>query len=765
MSYCAFARALCLAVSPSSAIVLSCCCNVHVLYNSVHKKNCYVTEKKLLEKYNYNNITLNDTILVIPKLNILHTDLYNYIKLFKENKLEDLIKLHIIIDHHNDENNMIIHNQFKSFISNLEGSNYWTNQNKCKLNMTNEFIERSFKLNFEKGEISDEIRKVLDNIDTNFDYLNELNKHNFVDISSSISQKMKFTLYRIINKDLSITKDEINELFDNLDSEYLKYTYFNRLSLSKIYTHLVVNNSHILNLMQDIFKKFLPIYKYIFGYIWLYYAIEEKIKKTNISENDRFIFIRDTASLLPHFPFYHEDIHSCPYITLLVSKKALNNYNLYGVGCIKNYDYSIGTQDEFQKMINIFTTGKKNKSIFTGLDWTNIELSGSTMLACSLKCNPLINNFNYIEDEEKRINRYFNEYYCKSDLDILCCCSSVLDYIDKSKEVFNCVKRNLEEINETKIELELVVEKKLSIYLNKKTISDYLPKYSLQELEDKINSEEIINIFYDVYKKLKKERCSEEIKSSYEDYYNLVNIENVKIKFSEDIKLYEHRENTFYVSNNDDVYFRIQETMKYKMKSQHLKHNIEFFNVYNKNCLSSITRFHLPCVRSTTNHLTTASITAYKTGINLDYNYFNGMIDTIDIIIKYMIRGVGIVLNDIEKNVVIQYINKTKWKEYFQLNNIKDIFSPKTLDNRIYKPRRFLKDEYKNFKEEIDQYSISNYEYIRNYEDFVEEYKNISGYDNNKSKLKILDKKTINENGFPILLDWSFIEMAYHELK
>lgn len=741
--------------------------NYKMLYNKLYKNNAYIIEKKFIEQYNYNNFKLDDIEIIIPKLNILHTDLKDYLELFQEKTLEDLIKLYILLDYYNNENNPIIYNKLNSFISQLEFSNYWCNPKKCKLNITKQFIERTFKLNFDKGEISDDIKKVLDNIDINYKYDYSDIFNNFLDISNGFNKDYGF--YKIYENEIDITKEQINELFSNLKSEYLKYTFFNRIALSIKYTHLVVNNEYILDLMKDIFKKFLPIYKYIFGYIWLYYSIEEKIKKNNLSISDRNIFSRDTASKLPNFPVYFNDIHMNPYISTCISKNSLDNNNLFGLGYISNHDYSIATQKEFQENFNIFTTGYKDKNIFSDLNWNNIEVSGSLMLACSLKEHPLLYNFKYIDDITLRKKRMYDEYYCSADIDISCDCKSTFDYIDKFKEIYNCVKKNLEKIHKKEIILNKTINKRISIIVNKKNITEYLPLYSLNELENK-NNKEIKEIFYNLYIKNKIERNSFYRKSKneddYEEFYKIVDIDSIKISFKDDIKEYDDKEITYNITNNNNIYIKIIEIIKYKIESPNLKHQIEFFNIFNKNNISCINRFHLGCVRSNINHMTTSSITSYKTGINMDYYYFNGMIDTMDILIKYLIRGQGCLLNNIEKNCLIQYIRNTKWNNYFSINNnnIKNIFNYKKLNSSIFKPRRFL-DEYKKYSDVNDIYSVDDYKYIDTFSDFEDEYKRICGYDNKNSKLKLLNYKTINDNGYINPLNWNLIEMAYHELK
>lgn len=69
-----------------------------------------------------------------------------------------------------------------------------------------------------------------------------------------------------------------------------------------------MNNKEILTKVKPLFDKYMPLYKYLIGYAWLSFVIEENINRTNTNKNKRFIFDIETASKLPVFPFCNTDL-------------------------------------------------------------------------------------------------------------------------------------------------------------------------------------------------------------------------------------------------------------------------------------------------------------------------------------------------------------------------------------------------------------------------------------------------------------------------
>ena len=97
--------------------------------------------------------------------------------------------------------------------------------------------------------------------------------------------------------------------------------------------------------------------------------------------------------------------------------------------------------------------------------------------------------------------------------------------------------------------------------------------------------------------------------------------------------------------------------VKFKIDSQYLPHSFEIFSIKYKSFFSTVSKFHLPIVRSYYNgnnvYLLPSCISACMTMMNIDYKYFAGSKDQIDIINKYRMRGFGTYLNAKEKMKLI----------------------------------------------------------------------------------------------------------------
>ena len=141
-----------------------------------------------------------------------------------------------------------------------------------------------------------------------------------------------------------------------------------------------------------------------------------------------------------------------------------------------------------------------------------------------------------------------------------------------------------------------------------------------------------------------------------------------------------------------------------------MNHNFEIFNTkYPTSFFSIISKFHLPCVRGYYNgdnvYLLPSCVSAANTLINLDYKYFAGSIDPIDIINKYRIRGYSTILNDSEKIKFIKYVlsldktslmyNNPSLRKQKEIDGILGYFE---INDKFFNPREVLYKYYLNNK-------------------------------------------------------------------
>src|SRR6185437_9370946 len=94
---------------------------------------------------------------------------------------------------------------------------------------------------------------------------------------------------------------------------------------------------------------------------------------------------------------------------------------------------------------------------------------------------------------------------------------------------------------------------------------------------------------------------------------------------------------------------KISESIRYKLKSPKLLRTIETFRSRAEDFFSTVSQFHLPCVRAYYNganvYMLPTFITAMLTCVNINYKYFAGVRDPVEILNKYRSRGFGTLLN------------------------------------------------------------------------------------------------------------------------
>ena len=142
---------------------------------------------------------------------------------------------------------------------------------------------------------------------------------------------------------------------------------------------------------------------------------------------------------------------------------------------------------------------------------------------------------------------------------------------------------------------------------------------------------------------------------------------------------------------------KISDSIRFKFMFNKIGRQIEFFRSNSKDFFSLAAHFHLPAVRAyyqgTNVYMTPSCVTAMMTGINIEYKYFAGIRDPVDIINKYNRRGFGIILNS------------TELEQYKKFNESSDRFKVGT--KSVYDPifaqiDTDTKVEYKYLKTEKD---------------------------------------------------------------
>lgn len=783
--------------------------NLKILNNKLHKRHTIILDEALLKIIDKTR-KFQEKELVLPliEINLENVKLYNeiYTKKFNLNEIKPLI---VLYKYYNEEKIKKNNQEIVKKIRNWEESEYWTSEYNCNINMTNRFNTRKFQF---KEKLKENIASIICNNQKkinstesmltpkkeNKDYIKNIyRKTIFTDISSTLQNK-KYKLYKIPQVG-NINKETITNIFLNINNDKILYSLFCHIILSKENCDLVLNNRKILEKMEKFFNSKYQIFlNYIMGYGWLCMYMEECIKKTRSKNTDRYVFEMDTANKLPVFPYCHEKIEENAYCILPIEKRILNSKeNCHGLPMIMNYDgYGIDTQNNFKKKLNIFMIGNPEINILEGLEvypntkiWKNIAISGSIITACVPKKNPLMKICGEeLLNETQTFTWFKNEYYNESDIDVMCNCKSVFSYIDKVKEISEILKINLQKINSNS-EVKIEPFKSLHVSINSKYIREFMKEYgNEEEIIKKIDQPQIKEKFYFDYIDFKKKnnikwRNVNKQNDLYETFYKIDSIDdlNVTIVSYEITKnqVYEDDSET-YIYYNDIVkedqkvneeknilLIKISENIKYKIKSNNMLHNIEIFRTRYEDFFSCVAKFHLPCVRGyyngETTYLLPSCITAMMTYTNIDYKYFAGIKDPIDIINKYRMRGFGTLLNETEKKYVIKYNSEqNKWNGLFKIDKNQESKNKhlkyQMLDSEIYKPTKYIK-QVKNAKYK----SVMDIEYILTPNDINKYYKLKYNYTPGLIDYTKLEK--INNDGtIKPFAKWT-IEASFEDLK
>ena len=784
--------------------------NLRIVKNPNHRKQSTIVDRHLLTHFNHMNLTLENDEIVIPLFEQtmstctkLYMPMYTY-----PYTIIDVLKMKMLCEYYNcGSQNVHVSKRFHDMFKLLEDTDYWTNDYNCRLNMTEAFTGRTFQHKDAHKNIKASVvvrqsavkdskaRAVIQNILSpnnknnkgqvgNYDLPFQI-KTDFTDASSALLSltakegNSDYKLYKISGVVPSITKEQVSELFQMTTDQRERYDLFNAFLLSKTHCHLVVNNSQVLECMNNLVTKLAPVYRYVFGYAWLTMYMEECIKKTRTTTEDRYVFDINTANKLPFFSYCLDDPHLNPYFTLLVDKKTLDaSNNCHGLPMIKGYDnYGIDTLDGFKKKFNIFTTGREEMSIFDGLEteddsnkWKHFAVGGSLIPSCAEKRNPLIEQLVKPEQSFKeQWSRFFTEYHNDSDIDLMCNKKSVFGFMDEVSKLAELVTSNLNEImgNDVSGTVQIEPIKSLLIVVNAKYIEECMPDYDYDYIVANINSNEIKEVLYEKYTKSKfasnrKLRSNKSLSANvlYENFFKVSSVDEMNVILVDNDNYYnvQYDSDSDYCTYLNDVrgsdnkvpvkenimLLRISENIKFKIKSEHLLHSIEVFRTKYEEFFSCVSRFHLPCVRGYYDgnnvYLLPSCITALMTHTNIDYKYFAGVRDPIDIINKYRMRGIGTIINVQEKMHMLNYnSNVSDLQSMFGLfgskpENYSKHFGSKPIGDNIYKPGRFM-EGYPD-----DTYNNPNYSYVTSAFEM---------YDNNTfdGALNFMKFKTIGEDG------------------
>ena len=782
-----------------------------LLFNELHKKFKFTIKRERIEKQL--DILLenaSEEIDIIPMVELSEEQVQTYLECFKDesDNLEKYAELLSIIKYEQvSPNSFRIKLKLERLLESQ--SNFWEDPFNCKYSLNDKFKKRRFNtidfsgsneiLNIFKRNITDKLDS-----DSNSNYLNDIVRNtNWID--SNIKS------YYFISNNSQMSNEMVNQIYDEIPSDYLKYSFICNLLITRTHCHLVINNKELLINAKPIFEKFQVIFKYLIGYTWLTLRNEETIIKTKIKDNDRFIFDIETAEHLPIYPFSYDNINLNPYACILLDNQLINlPNNCMSLNMMKDYKnyYGLCSREEFIRRLNIFVNGTNKSGILDLIDWNYCVVTGSAMTACAMKYNPLMDickaNLNEpLSDID--LSFYFLNYYAGSDIDMICNHKSIYDYIDyvdkfiiQMKNINSNIKLETVHTGTIIISDDLIaheLEGLIKVLGDKNTNIDYI--------KDNFNNIIIKTYFYQKYYSPWKDQQEQFIKSKqkddlevYQEYMKKIPIEEFRIytlnyEIDEENCKSEDYEKYFYLNDISDLnklnelnelnelngqssnllnssnklVAKLSESIRYKVSSNETR-TFEIFKSRDSNFFSIVSKFHMGFVRAYYNGLTLKCLPSFITSMMLqlstDYKYFASIRDPIEIVNKYRSRGFGIVLNDHEKMHMVWYngVSKpekeNKWIDIYNINiknkaSRESIFGAKSSSEEIFKPGKYFGGLPNDCFQIINHQTISD------------SYTAFSSFLNGKLD-EFVWNKTINDQGFINPVDPTIIKVVWNKM-
>ena len=746
----------------------------NILKNSQHYfKANIVTDKDMKLLFPHDSFNPSDIVLDLFELNCL--DAEKYLKFYqKETQLEEIKNTLDIIKNYNKNDSPYLKVNVSRFLTDLIDKDFWSKQQNCKLNITNMFTVRDFKSRTDNNNFTllaqcpDREKLATPTGESNYPVKNSSNT--FCDISSILRQNNNNsrTFYATVPDNI-FTEKNVLDMLKSTHNEKQLYDLTNSILVSKESAHLLFTKD-CLEYISKIVEKYPGAYKYSLGYAMLTMYLEECIFLTKSTKQSRFVFDINTANKLPVFPFIASDYKQNPYVSIMIHNEQLDmKKNCGSIKFIQNYDgYGVCDLETFKKRMNIFISGSPIIDVFEGINWTEFAVSGSIIPACLQKRNPLYDSYcNEFKDENEAFKHFVANYYNNSDIDIMCNTESYIEYINKAYELYQKIIVNT---NSQESEYDFDSVRTVGVTLNREffveTNQMFNNLYGVNwTIDEYINNAKDIRVrmflhskYYN-FKNILNETMFRTGKYSQNEFINLfmnpLTSDQLTIYYSQneandlqtkiketDFIFYKNdfrKDNEKLSDDKNKAIMRIGESIRFKLNFKKLNKTFEIFKTMRKDFFNTVARFHLPCVRAyyhdSNVYMLPSCVGAMMTGLNVDYKYFAGIRDPYQIVIKYMKRGFGVLLNKDELKQLQEHITRNELS--------KDYFGPKEVYSDMF-------TQFENKKE---------YKYIETYDE-LNKY-----YNEKNNKIDCTKFNAISTNGNINPCVKSFFDFYYETSK
>ena len=651
--------------------------------------------------------TFNSSEIVLNLFELNRSDAEKYVSFYQiETPIEEIKYTLDLIKNYNHNDSIHLKQSVSRFLTDLTDKDFWSKQQNCKLNITNMFTVRDFQSRTDSNFIllaqcPDREKLATPTGDGNYPVNNNRNSTAFCDISSILRENKNNsrTFYASVPDNIFTEKNMLDTLKSTHNEKQL-YDLTNSILLSKEFAHQLFTKD-CLQYLSKLFDKYPGAYKYSLGYAMLTMYLEECLFLTKSNKNSRFVFDINTANKLPSFPFIATDYKQNPYVSIMIHNEQLDmKVNCGGIKCIQNYDgYGVCDLETFKKRMNIFISGNVDTDIFEGINWSEFAVSGSIIPACLQKRNPLYDSYcNEFKDENEAFKHFVANYYNNSDIDVMCNTESYIDYINKAYGLYQQIIVNTKsEKSEYDFDSVRTVGVSLSKEFFEESNQEFNSIYGVNwTTEEYVTNAKDIRVrmylhskYYNLKNKLNSAmfRTGKYIQNEFIDLFmNPLSIDQLTIYYAQneshdfETKLKEtdfifyrndFRKDSDKVPDSDNkAIMRIGESIRFKLNFKKINKTIEVFKTNRNDFFSTVARFHLPCVRAyyhdSNVYMLPSCVGAMMTGINIDYKYFAGIRDPYQIVIKYMKRGFGVLLNKDELKQLEKHITTNGLsKQYF----------------------------------------------------------------------------------------------------
>jgi hypothetical protein len=650
--------------------------------------------------------------------------------------------------------------------------------------------------------------------------INPLWNKQFENLNKAIRTDENRTFY-INDYDDPVTKSDMVSIYTNLKSESEKVKFIVSMLTSKNHCHLVINNREILEKLNNdkIFSKYRQLFSIVMGYAWATLSMYEALESTRTTKFSKQSFDIETANLLPAFPTCSTDLKASPYFFTPLPDDVIDyNNNFVGMHSFKDFNKynGVATLKDALYRFNIFCTGDPNKKLINFKSSVKWSISGSVVPACVKKMTPLYerchveneydeetSKMKYTDEEfmVEKWNKYFNEFYGNSDIDVMVETKDCIKFINFGTKLINnvCKENDIDRkyvtIDSTEKGCIVVtphffeeciddVNSVLNTEYTTDTIVNEFSKMTFSINGDNENVSEIVKrvkkeYFYEDYKteknennkkycKVMKESNLEFDKELEDSYTQIRDVDGFRFRVvSYSIAKGSYQEkNTdicFYVNDFRDednkvpdeenyMVYKFAETLKYKIhfNDENIRRPIEIFMTNGPDPFKTVARFHLPIVRcyyqemnGKPNFYMLPSCISATHGPTSDMIYFAGSRDPCEIVLKYVTRGCGIILNERERKGIFNYCKLVDSKNgMYVYDSRKELFGAKKHTDRIYCPGFYNAEDKSSVK-----YEDINVEYITTKDELAEMYRNEREQYNYVEKLSLDNIRFIKNDG------------------